>query len=206
MVVIKDKDSGEQIWRSPAATLAGASLRRARLRYAALRDADLRGTDLQGANLWGADLQEADLRDADLRGAVLWNADLTGADLRGANLEGALLCRANLQNAHLGGAWLKNAKSDELTRWPAGIDLRHEQVEVLSSSDPRSLHGIDSQGTNPTANLLRERIAAHTRPRSTGAYAASMPDEYAPSVPDLRAEPAPPTVPWSRSYRLDVGG
>src|SRR5262245_17777922 len=93
MIIIRERQTGRELLRLWADTLAGADL----------RDQDLAGADLAGADLRTSDLRGADLRGADLRGATLEDADLRGANLVGARLQGARLIRALY---------------DQRTRWP----------------------------------------------------------------------------------------
>jgi Pentapeptide repeats (8 copies) len=97
--------------------------------------ADLRGAVLMHAPLAGANLQFADLRDADLRGADLTGVFLGGAELHGTDLRGAHLDHVTLAPAWedveavkrhqpVVGGWIKSARYDTRTRWPAGFDPR----------------------------------------------------------------------------------
>jgi len=92
VIEIKHRETGDVLLRVHADTLRGADLGKAVLSYA-----DLSGADLSGANLSAAQLFQADLRGANLSGADLSDADLRLADLT-------------------------DARSDEGTRWPAGMD------------------------------------------------------------------------------------
>ena len=102
------------------------SLEGANLEYADLKYANLIGANLEGANLEYTDFRDADLRDADLEGANLRGANLEDANLRGADLEKAILIGANLEGADLIGAYLKYARYNSETKFPAGFDTEYE--------------------------------------------------------------------------------
>lgn len=122
------------------AILHNTDLTRAILTDADLTQAFLFGADLTRANLAGANLTQAflngtklegrvDARTADavanavakLTGANLTGANLSGADLSGTDLSGADLSGADLTDADLTDANLRCAKTDDRTRWPAGV-------------------------------------------------------------------------------------
>jgi uncharacterized protein YjbI with pentapeptide repeats len=103
------------------AVLTRASLTGVRASEAAFNNADLSGADLQGAILDDADLSSANLQGANLKGASLQRTSLTSANLKGADLTGADLRAASFKGADLTGATLDDAKSDKVTRWPAGF-------------------------------------------------------------------------------------
>lgn len=110
MIVIKDKERGNEVWTVRSHTLEGTNLARVRLRYAGLFNQNMQRANLSGANLWGADLRFA--------------------DLRGANLSGANLRRANLGGAKLTGANLWDAVYDEHTVWPEGFNVDLEGARL----------------------------------------------------------------------------
>lgn len=122
------------------AILHNTDLTRAILTGADLTQAFLFGADLTRANLTGANLTQAflngtklegrvDARTADavadavakLTGANLTGANLSGADLSGTDLSGADLSGADLTDADLTDANLTCVKTDDRTRWPAGV-------------------------------------------------------------------------------------
>ncbi len=112
------------------ANLTGAILHNTKLARATLTDANLTqaflfGADLTHANLTGANLARAFLNGTNLKGRVSartanaianLTANLAYADLTEANLTGADLTAADLTGANL-----TCAKTDDRTRWPAGV-------------------------------------------------------------------------------------
>lgn len=105
------------------ANLYRANLERTNLEGADLKFANLGGANLEKANLEGAYLIVANLEGAELERANLKGVDLGGARLGGANLEGADLKGALLSTAlQLDEAFLKDAKYDDSTKFPAGFD------------------------------------------------------------------------------------
>ena len=81
---------------------------------------------LHGSLLSGVQLDRLDLYCADLSNADLSNATLVGTNLGQANLQGADLRGADLSKARLKGSILLDARYDDETKWPTGIDPKAE--------------------------------------------------------------------------------
>lgn len=86
----------------------------------------LQGSALGGAHINGINLSGADLRRADLSRATFNGTNLFAANLRHADLTGADFSRARLKEAQL-----HDARYDEQTKWPKGIDPE-EQGAILA--------------------------------------------------------------------------
>jgi uncharacterized protein YjbI with pentapeptide repeats len=134
MISIKDRFTGEEIYRFDGDSLREADLREVNLRNADLHEMNLYGANLSEANLYGVDLIGANLSEANLEGADLRYVDLCRADLYKANL-----FRANLQYADLQYANLQKANL-------YGVDLKESDLERANLTDAK---GIVCLGTDP---------------------------------------------------------
>jgi uncharacterized protein YjbI with pentapeptide repeats len=105
----------------------GSNLGGTTLEWGNLRGADLRAANLERIRWPYADLDGAQLRRANLKNAILERAILSQADLSEANLEGADLSRTWFN----GNAFLRGARYNAHTRWPAGLDpAKHGAILV----------------------------------------------------------------------------
>lgn len=109
------------------ACLFRANLEGCTMEGSELNDADLTNAFMAGASLAGAHLHRAVLDHAHLQGADLSNCELFGSSMRhafldGADMTGADLRSVDLRGADLRGCVLTDARHDDDTFLPEGLD------------------------------------------------------------------------------------
>lgn len=171
---IHDVFHGDDIADWSKSDFSKATLRDASLYHCKIKQCKFTGSDLTGATLvlahagsckfnkstlTKADLSQAHLPKADFTEAVLSNTRIQGAYLSGAKFINATLDGADLTGSHLNGVDftgasmcntnLKEARYDEKTIWPAGLNVCLEELQW------------GGRGANPLrVKQMRENLAA----------------------------------------------
>src|SRR5690349_13917122 len=159
MIEIKNRWTGEVIYRSETAdtlreavfeaigkkiSLRESNLSGSNLSYSNLRGSDLRYSNLSYSNLSGSDLRDSDLSGSNLSGSDLRDSDLSGSNLSYSNLRGSDLRDSDLRDSDLRDSDLRdsNTSPPDVAKEQETARAKHPTVPVVENLDAKILERI----------------------------------------------------------------